>query len=403
MYNRIYKQEVYMLSKRALAMTPSMTLGINAKVKTLEAEGKKIIDLSIGEPDFLTPDIAKEAGKAAIDNNMTRYGPASGSLALRQAIAKKLKEENGVEYAPTDIVVTSGAKHALTIALTAILDPGDEVIIPVPYWVSYPEIVKLVEGVPVFVHGKKENDFKLTFEEVEPFITEKTKAIILTNPSNPTGAVYFKDEAEALVVPLVERGLVILSDEIYERQVYGENYASVASLSPKVKEHTILVNGLSKSAAMTGWRIGYTASESKLAKVLGNISSHLVSHPSTVSQEAARAALEHAQSEMDDRREKYRERRDVILDFIKDVPGIDCVAPEGAFYVFLDISSLREKVTGESLSLQVCEDLLEKHQVALVPGIGFGADDFLRLSYAASMDDIKEALRRMKMYMEQMQ
>lgn len=384
-------------------MAPSMTLGINAKVKSLEAEGKTIIDLSIGEPDFLTPDVAKEAGKAAIDNNMTRYGPASGSLALRETIAKKLKEENGVEYAPTDIVVTSGAKHALTIALTALLDPGDEVIIPVPYWVSYPEIVKLVEGVPVFVKGKKEKDFKLTFEEVAPYLSEKTKAIILTNPSNPTGAVYFKDELEALVVPLVEKGLMILSDEIYERQVYDGDFVSVASLSPEIKAHTILINGLSKSAAMTGWRIGYTATEPKLAKVLGDISSHLVSHPSTVSQEAARAALESAQPDMKHRREKYKERRDYILDFLKDVPGIGCVAPEGAFYVFLDISSVRDKVKAESLSLQVCEDLLDKHQVALVPGIGFGADDFLRLSYAASMDDIKEALARIKIYMEQAQ
>ncbi len=392
-----------MLSKRARDMAPSMTLGINAKVKSLEAEGKTIIDLSIGEPDFLTPDVAKEAGKAAIDNNMTRYGPASGSLALRETIAKKLKEENGVEYAPTDIVVTSGAKHALTIALTALLDPGDEVIIPVPYWVSYPEIVKLVEGVPVFVKGKKEKDFKLTFEEVAPYLSEKTKAIILTNPSNPTGAVYFKDELEALVVPLVEKGLMILSDEIYERQVYDGDFVSVASLSPEIKAHTILINGLSKSAAMTGWRIGYTATEPKLAKVLGDISSHLVSHPSTVSQEAARAALESAQPDMKHRREKYKERRDYILDFLKDVPGIGCVAPEGAFYVFLDISSVRDKVKAESLSLQVCEDLLDKHQVALVPGIGFGADDFLRLSYAASMDDIKEALARIKIYMEQAQ
>lgn len=389
-----------MISKRARNMAPSMTLGINAKVKSLEAEGKKIIDLSIGEPDFLTPDVAKEAGKAAIDNNMTRYGPAAGSLPLRQAIAKKLKEENQVEYAPTDIVVTSGAKHALTIALTALLDPGDEVIIPVPYWVSYPEIVKLVEGVPVFVEGKKENDFKLTFEEVAPYLTSRTKAIILTNPSNPTGAVYFKDELDALVTPLVEKGLMVLSDEIYERQVYGGDFVSVASLSPKVKEHTILINGLSKSAAMTGWRIGYTASESKLAKVIGDISSHLVSHPSTVSQEAARAALEHAQGDMEERREQYKQRRDYILDFLKDVPGIASVAPEGAFYVFLDISSLRDKVKGESLSLEVCEALLEQHQVALVPGIGFGADDFLRLSYAASMEDIKEALHRIKVYME---
>ena len=299
-----------MISIRARNMAPSMTLGINAKVKSLEAEGKKIIDLSIGEPDFLTPDVAKEAGKADIDNNMTRYGPAAGSLPLRQAIAKKLKEENQVEYAPTDIVVTSGAKHALTIALTALLDPGDEVIIPVPYWVSYPEIVKLVEGVPVFVEGKKENDFKLTFEEVAPYLTSRTKAIILTNPSNPTGAVYFKDELDALVLPLVEKGLMVLSDEIYERQVYGGDFVSVASLSPKVKEHTILINGLSKSAAMTGWRIGYTASESKLAKVIGDISSHLVSHPSTVSQEAARAALEHAQGDMEERREQYKQRRD---------------------------------------------------------------------------------------------
>lgn len=390
-----------MLSKRAREMSPSMTLGINAKVRSLEAEGKTIIDLSIGEPDFLTPDVAKEAGKAAIDNNMTRYGPAAGSLPLRKAIAKKLKEENGIEYAPEDIVVTSGAKHALTAALSAVIDPGDEVIIPVPYWVSYPEIVKLVSGVPVFVEGKKEKDFKLTFEEVAPYLTERTRAIILTNPSNPTGAVYFKEELEALIPPLVEKGIVVLSDEIYETQVYDGDFTSVAALSEKIKDHTIVINGLSKSAAMTGWRIGYTATNRTLAKAIGDISSHLVSHPSTVSQEAARAALESAAEEFKYRRDKYKERRDFILTYLKEnIPSLGVVAPEGAFYVFLDISVLRDKVEGESLSLTVCEEILEQQQVATVPGIGFGSDDFLRASYATSMENIEEALKRIKTYMD---
>lgn len=391
-----------MLSKRASTITPSITLGISSKVKDLKAKGESIINLSIGEPDFLTPDKVKEAGKKAIDNNVTKYDAASGNLELKKAICEKLQRENGLHYDSDQIVVSSGAKHSITNALLATINPGDEVLIPVPYWVSYPEMVRLVGGEPIFVQTKKEKGFKVTLEDIRPHLTEKTKMIILTNPSNPTGNVFNKEELEALLPELVERGILILADEIYERVVYDEPFTSIPSLSQKIYDYTILINGLSKSASMTGWRMGYSASSKELAKAMGSIQSHLTSHPSTITQAASIAALRECEADVKHMVETYKERRDLILNFFKEWTTLEIIPPVGAFYVFIDLEPLRKKIKDESLSLKVCDDMIEQYQVAFVPGIGFGQDDFLRLSYAASLDDIKEGLRRFKDYVEKL-
>lgn len=387
-----------MLSNRAKAITPSITLGISSRVKSMKEEGIPVINLSIGEPDFLTPDCAKAGAYDAIEKNLTKYDAATGSMALKKQICEKLKKENGIEYSPEQIVVSSGAKHSISNAVMATINPGDEVIIPVPYWVSYPEIVELLGGVAVYVQTKKENGFKLTVQDLEGHLTERTKMVILTNPSNPTGNTFTKDELMELCQYFVERKIIILSDEIYERVVFDDEHVSIPSLSEEIKQYTILINGLSKSASMTGWRIGYTASTKEIAKSMGSIQSHLVSHPSTVSMQAALFALRDCSAEIEKMRITYKERRDMIVRFFKDeLPEISIVPPRGAFYVFIDISPLKQALKAESLSLKVCEDMLDR-QVALVPGIGFGSDDFVRLSYAAKPEDIREGLRRFKEY-----
>lgn len=390
-----------MLSNRAKALNPSITLGISARVKTMKSEGIPVINLSIGEPDFVTPDCAKAGALYAIEENLTKYDAASGNLGLRQEICRKLKDENNLDYTPEQIVVSSGAKHSITNAVMATVNDGEEVIIPVPYWVSYPEIVELLGAKAVLVQTKKENGFLLTVEDVKDHVTDKTRMVILTNPSNPTGNAFSKDQLMELCQFFAERDIIILSDEIYERIVYDEPFTSVAALSDEIKDKTIVVNGLSKSASMTGWRIGYTASNSQIAKAMGSIQSHLTSHPSTVSMQAARYALRDCSEAIEHMRQTYQKRRDFIVDFFnKELPELSIVPPKGAFYVFADISALKDKISAESLSLKVCEDMLDR-EVAFVPGIGFGADDFIRISYAASMDDIKEGLNRLKAYVQE--
>lgn len=391
-----------MLSNRAKAITPSITLGISSRVKSMKEEGIPVINLSIGEPDFLTPNCAKAGAYDAIEKNLTKYDAATGSIGLKKQICAKLKQENGLDYVPEEIVVSSGAKHSISNAVMATINPGDEVIIPVPYWVSYPEIVELLGGVAVYVQTKKENGFKLTVEDLEGHVTAKTKMVILTNPSNPTGNTFSRDELVRLCTFFVERKIVILSDEIYERIVFDDEHVSIPSLSEEIKKYTILINGLSKSASMTGWRIGYTASTKEIAKSMGSIQSHLVSHPSTVSMQAALFALRDCSDEVEKMRVTYKERRDMIVDFFKEeLPEIGYVPPKGAFYVFIDISPLKDVLKAESLSLKVCEDMLDR-QVALVPGIGFGADDFVRMSYAAKPEDIQEGLSRFKAYVREL-
>ena len=388
-----------MLSKKLSQVTPSFTIGISTKVKELSKQGIDITNLSIGEPDFFTPENVKNAAIEAINSNFTKYDAASGLLELRQAICHKLKIDNALDYEANQIVVSSGAKHAITNTLMVLLDPGDEVIIPSPYWVSYPEMVKLTGGVPVFIETKKEFSFKLTADQLLNSITDKTKAIFITNPSNPTGAFYNKEELSKLVDICIENNVYIIADEIYEKILFDETFTSIASLSPEAYDKTIVINGLSKAASMTGWRIGYTASNKEIAKAISSIQGHLVSHPSTISQWAALEAVKNGESSTHEMVSVYRQRKDLIESIFEEIPKLDIIKPQGAFYIFIDISALKEFFKNEeSLSLKVCDDLLVDYQVAFVPGIAFGNDSFIRMSYATSNENIVTGLNKLKNY-----
>lgn len=390
-----------MLSARSKNITPSFTIGISTKVQQLKQQGIDIISLSIGEPDFLTPAAAKEKAIEAIQQNKTKYDAAAGLGDLRKAIQNKLFHENNISYDVDEIVVSSGAKHAITNALMAILDPGDEVIIPRPFWVSYPEMVKLVGGTPLLLDTKKENQFKVVPQEIENALTHRTKMIFITNPSNPTGAVYTKDELEAIATLCLKHRIYILADEIYEKICYTDSFTSIASLSEDIKSITITVNGLSKSAAMTGWRIGYTATNKELAKAIASIQGHLVSHPSTISQWASVAALTECQAEMREMVKIYKERRDIAVKALSRINDLSFIHPEGAFYIFIDISSLKNKIKwNESFSIAFSNQLLEEAQVAVVPGIAFGMDDFIRISYACDTKDLIEGINRIQTFIQ---
>ncbi|OPJ54670.1 pyridoxal phosphate-dependent aminotransferase [Alkalithermobacter paradoxus] len=384
-----------MLSKRLSSITPSFTIGISSKVSQLKKQGQDIIDLSIGEPDFSTPDAGKDEAVKAIFANKTKYDLVPGIIELRNEIVDKLYKENNVKYDTDEIVISNGAKHAITNALISILDYNDEALIPKPYWVSYPEMVKLVGGVPVFVDTKKENQFKITPHEIESSITPNTKILFLCNPSNPTGAIYTKDELQSIVDVCVKNNIYILADEIYESICYGNEYISVASISNHAKDITITINGFSKSASMTGWRLGYSASNKTLAKAISTVQGHLVSHPSTISQWAGYGFLINAKDEMRQMVEMYKKRRNLAVSMLSKIKDLDYIYPQGAFYVFIDISNLKDKLkTTESLSIQFCESLLQEEKVAAVPGIAFGMDDYIRISYACSNDDIVEGIHR---------
>lgn len=384
-----------MLSKKLASITPSFTIGISTKVNELKSQGVDIINLSIGEPDFLTPNSAKEAAKKAVDENKTKYDAVAGVKEFREVICKKLKEENSLDYTIDEIVVSSGAKHAISNVLIAITDPGDEILIPKPYWVSYPEMVKLTGGLPVFIETDKKNNFKVTKADLERSITEKTKAIFITNPSNPTGAIYSKEELVDIIDVCIKNDIYIIADEIYEKICYDGNYTSVASISNKAKEITITINGLAKSAAMTGWRIGYTASSKELAKAMSSIQGHLVSHPCTIAQYAGIEALKSGAEDMKIMLEGYRERRNMAQEMFAKMPGVDIVDPDGAFYIFMDLSSIKSTFKyDDSFSIEVCNRLLEDYKLALVPGVAFGLDDFVRMSYAADINDVREGIKR---------
>jgi len=391
-----------MLSKKISQITPSFTIGINTKVKALKAEGKTIIDLSIGEPDFYTPEKAKEAGKQAIDQNETKYDAVSGIIELRTAICNKLEVENDVCYTPNQIVVSSGAKHAITNTLMALLNPGDEVILPAPYWTSYPEIIKLCGGIPNIANTSIDHQFKLTLDLLKAHHTDKTKMIFLNNPSNPTGAVYSKDELETIVTYCIQHKIYILADEIYERICYTDlPFTSIPSLSEEAKEITILVNGFSKSVSMTGWRLGYTASTPEIASAISTIQGHLVSHPSTITQWAGVTALTDCEQDIKEMVDTYQSRRNTLIETLDKMDSIRYVRPDGAFYLFIDISQLRDYLGDiDSLSLTVSEALLTDYNVAVVPGIAFGNDDYIRLSYATKLEFIQEGLKRLSTYIE---
>lgn len=390
-----------MLSKKLASVTPSVTIGISTKVNELKKQGYQIVNLSIGEPDFFTPEKAKAAGIKAINENKTKYDAAAGVKELRDVIVEKLKVENNVSYTAEEIVVSSGAKHCISNALIALLDPGDEVLIPKPYWVSYPEIVKLLGGVPIFVETQKQNDFKVTVEDLEKVITDKTKVIFITNPSNPSGAVYNREELEPVVNYLIDKGIYIIADEIYERICYNGAFVSIASLSEKAKDMTVTINGLAKSASMTGWRIGYTATNLELAKAIGSIQGHLVSHPSTISQYAAIEAIRSCHEDMETMVAAYKSRKDRAIELFSEIEGLSLVRPDGAFYLFVDMSVLKDKLEWtDSFSVKVCDILLEEYKLAIVPGAAFGLDDYVRLSIAADIKDIESGILSMKALVE---
>ena len=388
-----------MLSKTVRNIVPSGTITINARVLEMMDEGIDIINLSVGEPDFNTPETAKQGAVWALENNKTRYDKVPGLVELRQQICRKLKEENGVEYDIDQIVVTNGAKQCITNACIALLDPGDEVLIPAPYWVSYPEIVKICGGVPVFVETSRENDFKLTAEDVKKYATDRTKMIILCNPSNPLGTVHTRKELEELAQVCVEKGIYIMSDEVYERICFAEEFVSMASVSPEAKDMTILINGLSKSIPMTGWRIGYTATTKEIAKAMTALQGHITSHPSTVSQWAGVEALKTCGDYTDMMVKAYRERMEAAVDFLRaELPEVSFIEPKGAFYLFLDISPLKDKFAEDEqpYSTAFTMRLLNEKHVAVAPGAAFGMDGFIRVAYAADKDTLLEGLRRIR-------
>lgn len=390
-----------MLSERIKNMVPSGTLEINARVFELREAGTEIVNLSVGEPDFNTSDAAKIGGIKAIVENKTRYDKAPGLMELREAICGKLSRENGVDYTPDQIVVTNGAKQCITNACLTLLNPGDEVLIPAPYWVSYPEIVKICGGKPVFVETKRENDFKLTGEDIEKYATDKTKMIILCNPSNPLGTVHTRAELQGIADVCVPRGIYIMSDEVYERICFADEFVSMASIS-EAKDMTVLINGLSKSIPMTGWRIGYTATTAEIAKAMGSLQGHITSHPSMVSQWAGVDALNSGSDYTGMMIGKYRERMEAASAYLKkELPEVPFIEPKGAFYLFLDISCVKSAIealpgaTGEYSKDFTMKLLNEKH-VAVAPGSAFGMDGFIRIAYATDLDSIIEGLSRIK-------
>lgn len=391
------------LSERVLALSPSSTLAIQAKARELRDEGHDVIGLGVGEPDFNTPDYILDAARKAMDDGETKYTPSGGIVPLKDVIIDKLKTDNGLSYERNEIVVTTGAKYALYAAFQALLNDGDEVIIPTPYWVSYIEHVKLAGGQPVFVEGLESNDFKITVEQLEAAITPKTKALIINSPSNPTGMIYSEEELKQIGDVCVKHNIVIISDEIYEKLIYTEDpHVSIAALSPELKDLTIIINGVSKSHAMTGWRIGYAAGPEHVIKAMTNHASHAVSNPTSIAQFAALEAYANkAEDEkmFNDMRSVFSERLDRFYELINDIPGLSCAKPNGAFYIFPNATEAA-KATGYDSVDDWVAGLLEQEKVALVPGSAFGAPDNVRLSYATSLDLLEEAAKRIRQFIE---
>lgn len=384
-----------MLSSRLNNITPSYTIGISSKVRDLKTSGKSIIDLSIGEPDLSVPNAAIQHGINSLNENLTNYDLVPGLKILRDELSKKLNLENDCDYAPEEIVVSSGAKNAITNALLAILNPGDDVLVPKPYWVSYPEMIKLVNANPVFIETNKENEFKLTKDILEKSITPKTRMLFLNNPSNPTGAVYSKEELLEIANVCIKNNIYILADEIYERICYKDKFVSIASLSNDIKNITITINGFSKSFAMTGLRIGYSASNKEISKAISTIQGHLVSHPSLTSQYIAYGALKDCSDSINDMVDIYRSRRNKVVDILNQCNKLNYVTPDGAFYTFIDLSMVKNNLNyTDSFSIEFCNKLLDEYEVAAVPGIAFGMDDYIRISYACSESSFTEGLKR---------
>ncbi len=378
------------LAARVGQVPPSLTLAISAKAKALKAQGIDVCSFSAGEPDFDTPAHIKAAAKQALDEGKTKYGPAAGEPKLREAIARKLREDNNLSYNAENVIVTNGGKHSLFNLMLALIEAGDEVIIPAPYWLSYPEMVKLAGGTPVIVPTDASKDYKITPDQLRSSITPQTKLFVFNSPSNPTGMVYTPAEVKALAEVVVEKDILVVSDEIYEKILYdGAEHLSIGAVSPDVFERTIVSSGFAKAYSMTGWRLGYLAGPVEVIKTVNTIQDHSTSNVCTFAQYGAIAALEGSQDCVEEMRLAFAQRRQVMLERLNAIPGLICPKPDGAFYMFPNISKTGLK------SLEFCNGLLESQQVAVIPGIGFGADDCIRLSYATDMASIEKGMDRL--------
>ncbi len=394
------------LSKKYSSIGPSPTLFINSKFKAMKADGIDVVGFGAGEPDFDTPQNIKDAGIKAINEGKTKYTPASGTIELKEAIVKKLKNENGLDYTVNDIVVSNGAKHSLLNVFGAILNPGDEVIIPAPCWVSYPEMVRLSDGVPVFVNAEEKDFFKVNEEMIEKAKTQRTRAVIINTPCNPTGMCYTKEELRKIVDFCVKNEIYMISDEVYEHFIYGDiEHVSVASFGEDAKRLTITVNAVSKTYGMTGWRIGYTASDPKIAKVMSNVQSHATSNPNSIAQYAATEALLGGVAFVKEKAIEYKSRRDYMVDRINSIDGVSCLKPDGAFYVMMNI----EKLVGKKYGDKEITDadsfsglFLEKALVAVVPGTGFGAKYHVRWSYVTTKENIVKGMDRLEKFVSEL-
>ncbi|MBR6543587.1 MAG: pyridoxal phosphate-dependent aminotransferase, partial [Anaerotignum sp.] len=376
-------------------------MAISSKAAEMKAAGLPVVTFGAGEPDFNTPEHIRQAGIDAINNGQTRYTPAAGTPQLRQAVCDKLKKDNGLDYEPAQIVISNGAKHSLMNTFMAILNEGDEVIIPAPFWLSYSEMVRIAGGVPVIIYTKKENQFMMTKEELEQAYTEKTKAVVLTSPSNPTGQVMSKDDLQMIADFAVKNDILVIADEIYEKLIYDEDkqHISIASLGKEIYDRTIVINGVSKSYAMTGWRIGYTAAPLAISKLMASLQSHMASNPNSIAQAATVAALNGPQDCVAEMLVEFKKRRDYIFEREEAIPMLSALKPQGAFYLFVDVSGTYGK-SYDGAVINTAADfatiLLDKKYVAVVPCADFGMPDYIRLSYATSLEIIKEGMDRIE-------
>lgn len=394
------------LSVKAQAVKPSSTLSITAKAKELKEQGIDVVGFGAGEPDFNTPDNICEAAIKAIHDGFTKYTPAQGTLDLRKAVCQKFQKFNKIKYEPDQIVISNGGKHSLTNIFTAICNPGDEVIIPAPYWLSYPEIVKLADGVPVFIRGEKTNGYKVTARQIDEACTDKTKALILNSPSNPSGMIYTREELEAIAEVAVRRDIYVVSDEMYENLIYGEDEpVSIASLNDEIYKRTITCSGVAKSYAMTGWRIGYTGSTKEIAKLMGSVQSHQTSNPNSIAQKAAYEALTGPQESVYQMNREFNLRRDYMYERVSMMKLISALKPQGAFYLFVDVSETLNK-TYQGIKVDtvgnLAKILIEEFNVAVIPCDDFGFADHIRLSYAISQEQIKKGLDRIEAFVEKL-
>lgn len=395
------------LSERTLAISPSVTLVIDARAKQLRAEGLDVIGFSAGEPDFATPEYINDAGKFAIDAGITRYTPVAGTLDLRQKICDKFIHDNNVEYTPAEIIVSSGAKQSLFTALSAIINPGDEVLLPSPCWLSYPEMVRMAGGTPVMIHGKEENNFVVTAEMMRPYVTEKTKALIINSPNNPNGCVWDRQQMQAIADLAVECGFYVISDEIYEKLIYDdEKHCCMASLGPEIKKQCIVINGVSKTYAMTGWRIGYAAGPKDIIKAMTSFQSHAASNANSIAQYAAATAISCGDKYIRSMIDEYNARRRLMHRLVNEIDGLSCKLPKGAFYIMMSLKEIigrshKGRIINGSTAF--AELLLDEKRVAVVPALAFGDDNYVRLSYATSRQNIVDGMTRIKEFVGELE